>query len=305
MWFGMLNKIQAVIDHGQFIQGPEVFEFEKALAQYQGCEHVISCGNGTDALQVALMTVRLSDPDKDEVIIPAFAYASVAEVVKLLGLKIVFCDVNIETFCIEVAHIEAKVTDKTLAIIPVHLFGQCADMSTIIHIAKKYQLWVIEDAAQAMGATHYGLKAGTMGHIGCTSFFPTKNLSCFGDGGALFTNSKNLAVKMRMICNHGQEVKYYHELVGINSRLDTIQAAVLLEKLKTLDADNEKRRWDERTKGIYVGRGNVHTYHQYTIKKRIPGKRIYYPLPLHWQNAYRQDVSMPVAELLSETVCSL
>lgn len=301
----VIDSIQKVIDHGQFIQGPEVFEFEEALEKYLGCKHVISCANGTDALQVALMALMLKYKDKDEVIIPAFTYASAAEVVKLLGLKVVFCDVDIDTFNIDANQITDKITDRTLAIMPTHLFGQCADMTHIMKISWDYRVPVIEDTAQALGATHFDMKAGTIGAIGCTSFFPTKNLSCYGDGGAIFTDDDDYANAMRMLCNHGQSEKYKHELVGINSRLDTIQASVLLDKLKTLDGDIKSRRNDPRTNGIYVLPGNYHTYNQYTVKKRILGKRIYYPLPLHWQKAYKQDVSMPVSELLSQTVCSL
>lgn len=299
--------LDEIVYHGQFVRGNEVFEFEEKLAEYLGCKHVISCANGTDALQVALMalTERDSSGSKNEVIIPAFAYAAVAEVVLLLKLKVVFCDVDIDTFNIDAEQIESKITNKTLAIIPVHLFGQCADMSKIMKLSIKYNIPVIEDTAQALGAKHHGMMAGTIGAIGTTSFFPTKNLACCGDGGAIFCEDDELARLIRMICNHGQEERYHHDIIGINSRLDTIQAIVLMEKLKTLNGDIKAKRNDERTEGIYVLPGNYHTYHQYTIKKRIAGKRIYYPLPLHWQPAFRQDVSMPVAELLSQSVCSL
>jgi dTDP-4-amino-4,6-dideoxygalactose transaminase len=304
----MFERIEQVIRHGQFIQGPEVFQFEKELAEYLGCKYVISCANGTDALQVALMALGVRQGQ--EVIMPSFTYAAVAEVALLLGLKPVFCDVDEFTFTIDPVQIKASINSNTCAIIPVHLFGQCAYLEPILEVAG--DIPVIEDTAQALGAEYIfkngtKKKAGTIGKIGITSFFPSKNLACMGDGGALFTNDDILAEKIRMICNHGQREKYNHEILGVNSRLDTIQAVVLSERLKTLDQKIKDRiDWaNHQPYNVFKAPWSTHTFHQYTIKKRIPGNRVYYPLPLHKQKAYYQDISLPVSEWLSNNVCSL
>ncbi len=332
--------IQSVIDSSTFIKGPKVAEFELALANYLKVNHVVACGNGTDALQIALMALGLERGD--EVIIPTFTYVATAEVIALLGLKPLLVDVNEETFCIDATQIETKITTKTKAIIPVHLFGQSADMEFILALAKKHGLYVIEDNAQAIGAAYTFSDGtvrytGTMGDIGTTSFFPSKNLGCFGDGGALMTNNETLAEKIRMICNHGQKVQYYHECVGVNSRLDTIQAAVLLAKLAHLNEYNIARQqaayyYNELLKDNvdiicpYIDPKSTHVFHQYTIK--LKGKlgsnrnqlreylkengiptMVYYPLPIHLQEAYQgwytKADSFSVANKLSSEVLSL
>ncbi len=332
--------IQSVIDSSTFIKGPKVAEFELALANYLKVNHVVACGNGTDALQIALMALGLERGD--EVIIPTFTYVATAEVIALLGLKPVLIDVNPITFCIDVNQIEAKITSNTKAIIPVHLFGQSADMESILSIAHRNNLYVIEDNAQAIGACYTFsdgrvMFTGTMGDIGTTSFFPSKNLGCFGDGGALITNNQILAEKIRMICNHGQKVQYYHECVGVNSRLDTIQAAILLAKLPHLNEYNIARQqaatyYNELLKDrIEIvcpisDPKSTHVFHQYTIK--LNGKlgsnrnqlkeylkengiptMVYYPLPIHLQEAYQgwysQADSFSVANELSSQVLSL
>jgi dTDP-4-amino-4,6-dideoxygalactose transaminase len=332
--------IQSVIDSSTFIKGPKVTEFELALANYLKVNHVVACGNGTDALQIALMALGLERGD--EVIIPTFTYVATAEVIALLGLTPILIDVNPNTFCIDINQIEAKITPKTRAIIPVHLFGQSADMESILKLAQQYNLFVIEDNAQAMGACYTFsdgrvMFTGTMGDIGTTSFFPSKNLGCFGDGGALMTNDDALAEKIRMICNHGQKVQYYHECVGVNSRLDTIQAAVLLAKLPFLENYNVARqhaaeRYNEMFKDLsevicpVTDNQSTHVFHQYTIK--LNGKlgsnrnqlreylkengiptMVYYPLSVHQQNAYMQWMvncaSFPNAENLTQQVLSL
>jgi UDP-2-acetamido-2-deoxy-ribo-hexuluronate aminotransferase len=288
--------IAEVIAGGQFIKGPQVKQFEEALANELGVKHVIACANGTDALQIAMMALGLKPGD--EVILPVFTYAATAEVVALLGLTPVMVDVDPHTFCIDVNLIEEKISVRTKAIVPVHLFGQCADMEGVMRIANKHNLFVIEDTAQAIGAV-YGIKseelrvsgpesipagepavtlvkAGTIGTIGTTSFFPSKNLGCFGDGGALMTNDDELAARVRMICNHGQSVQYVHDVIGVNSRLDTIQAAVLLAKLPHLRryeaARNQAAAWYDELLGgharIVIPKRNsqsTHVFHQYTI----------------------------------------
>ena len=232
------SRINSCIDSTAFINGPEVKTFEENLKRYLNVKNVISCANGTDALQISLMSLNLKPGD--EVICPAFTYVATAEVIVLLGLKPILCDVDNKTFNVTVEHIEKVISKKTKAIIPVHLYGQSCDMEGIMGLAKKYNLHVIEDNAQAIGASYNffdgtKLKTGTIGDIGTTSFFPSKNLGCYGDGGAIFTNNNDLAYKIRMIANHGQEKKYYHKLVGCNSRLDSLQAAILNVKLKYLD----------------------------------------------------------------------
>jgi dTDP-4-amino-4,6-dideoxygalactose transaminase len=284
------------------------------LSSFLDNSFVIPCANGTDALQIAMMALNLKEGD--EIIVPSFTYVATAEVIALLNLTPVLVDVDIQTFNISISEIEKAITSKTRAIVPVHLFGQCADMENILKIAEKYNLYVIEDTAQALGSEYHfsnGLKskAGTMGHIGCTSFFPTKNLGCYGDGGAIFTKDEQLAEKIKMICNHGQEKKYIHKLVGVNSRLDTIQASILNIKLKHLEKYNQSRiysanLYDELLKDLkeieIPKRSSLssHVFHQYTLIVKnnqrnqlksylesfgIPSM-IYYPIPLNRQEAY-------------------
>lgn len=331
------RAIQDVLDSTAFIKGPQVSQFEKSLSDFHNGAHTITCGNGTDALQIAMMALDLKPGN--EIILPVFTYVATAEVIALLGLKPVFVDVKQDTFNIDVDQIEPKITSKTVAIVPVHLFGQCADMEPLLAIAQKNKLHVIEDYAQAFGA-HYTFKdgsvkkAGTMGTIGCTSFFPSKNLGCYGDGGALVTIDKELAEKIRIIANHGQRVKYYHDLIGINSRLDTLQAAILNVKIKHIDRYEKNRQavadfYDQELKGISFlsnparSLNSTHVFHQYTLQLKgvdrdhfrqyldsngIPSM-IYYPVPLHFQKAYQilgiGKGSFPISESLSENVISL
>jgi dTDP-4-amino-4,6-dideoxygalactose transaminase len=291
-----------------------VHQFQKNLEEYLDVKHVIPCANGTDALQIAMMALDLNPGD--EVIVPAFTYVATAEVIGLLNLKPIMVDVDKDSFNISVENIRNSITNKTKAIVPVHLFGQCADMETILKIAKEFNLFVIEDAAQAIGAEYIfsnGQKkqAGTIGDIGCTSFFPSKNLGCYGDGVALFTLNKDLADKIKMIANHGQVIKYIHKYIGVNSRLDTVQAAVLNIKLKqlnqyTIERRNAALRYDQLLqdiKQIEIPKrelNSTHVFHQYTIKVNkgdrdslknylenagIPAM-IYYPIPLNEQEAF-------------------
>lgn len=330
--------LQSVLDSTAFIQGPEVIKFNEALATFQNVEHVVSCGNGTDALQIALMA--LDCQPGDEVILPVFTYVATAEVIALLRLKPVFIDVDENTFNLDVSQLAEKVTSRTKAIVPVHLFGQCADMESIVTLARENNLYVIEDAAQAIGSEYTfrdgrTKKAGSMGTIGCTSFFPSKNLGCFGDGGAMMTSNTLLAEKIKMIANHGQRVKYQHDCIGVNSRLDTLQAAILNVKLKYLDEYSRRRNiaaefYDNALKDIpglklpHRCPYSSHVFNQYTVRlkhdvdrgtfqnylseKGVP-TMIYYPIPLHLQAAYRTsefpEGSFPVSEHLSKTVISL
>lgn len=333
----LMSAIRQVIDSSAFIKGKEVTDFEQHLAEILQVDQVIGCANGTDALQIALMALDLQPGD--EVIVPAFTYVATAEVIALLGLVPVMVDVDETTFNISLPGIARAITPRTKAIIPVHLFGQCSDMETIMRLAKAHDLWVIEDNAQSLGAEYIfsdgtTKKAGTIGHIGCTSFFPTKNLGCMGDGGALMTNDPALAEKIRMIANHGQRKKYHHELVGCNSRLDTLQAAILNVKLLHLGEylDNRKAVGDFYQKALEKFEyGNLPasspasppTYNQFTLKIKdglrevlkeylakhgIPSM-IYYPLPLYKQTAFRKYVaegfSLPVTEKLCQSVLSL
>ncbi len=329
--------IQSVIESTQFINGPAVKEFSDNLAKYLGAKHVIPCGNGTDALQIAMMALKLKPGD--EVIVPAFTYVATAEVIGLLGLTPVMVDVNPQTFLVERKNVEKAITANTKAIVPVHLYGQSCDMEPILKLAKEQGLYVIEDNAQAIGAEYtfadgHKAKTGTMGTIGCTSFFPSKNLGCYGDGGALCTNDDALAERIRMVANHGQKKKYYHSVIGCNSRLDTIQAAILNAKLPHLDQYG-KARHDaaqyytqnlQEVKGIEVpfeASNSTHVYHQYTLKV-ADGRRdalkkhleengipsmIYYPLPLQEQEAFhfitRTAESLDNAKQLSTQVLSL
>ena len=331
------EKWEEVMESCAFINGPMVKQFQADLEAYLGVKHVIPCGNGTDALQVALMSLNLKPGD--EVITTTFTFIATAEVVALLGLTPVLVDVDADTFNIDVSAIEKAITPKTKAIVPVHLFGQCANMEQILAIAQKHNLYVIEDACQAIGATYTfsngtARKAGTMGTIGCTSFFPSKNLGCYGDGGAIFTNDDNIAYQLRGIVNHGMFKRYYHDMVGVNSRLDRLQAAVLDVKLKYLDEYAQARN---RVAAYYnqafancdklvtpvVSDKSTHVFHQYTLKakgvdrekliaymaeKHIP-VMIYYPVPLHLQKAYQderyQHGDFPVSEQLCKEVISL
>jgi UDP-2-acetamido-2-deoxy-ribo-hexuluronate aminotransferase len=329
--------MQEVLDSTAFIQGPQVQQFAHALAKYNDVEFVVPCGNGTDALQIAMMA--LDCKPGDEIILPVHTYVATAEVIALLGLTPVFTEVCPDTFNIDVKLIEAKITSKTRAIVPVHLYGQCADMEPLLSIANKYNLHVIEDTAQALGAMYTfnsgrKMRAGTMGTIGTTSFFPSKNLGCYGDGGALFTRDEALAEKLKMMANHGQRIKYHHDVIGVNSRLDTLQAAILNVKLKYL-TDYEAARnkvasyYDKTLAGINDlvipkrSSNSTHVFHQYTLKIKN-GKRdalkkfleergvptmIYYPVPLHLQKAYKKDEfgegSFPITEALSKEVISL
>ncbi len=329
--------IAQVLESTQFIKGPEVKRFEENLARYMGAKQVIACANGTDALQIAMMA--LGYEPGDEVITADFTYIATAEVIALLRLKPVLVDVNPETFTIDPSAIEKAITPKTRAIVPVHLFGQSADMEGVMKVAKKHNLDVIEDNAQAIGADYTfsdgrKQKAGTIGTIGTTSFFPSKNLGCFGDGGALFTNDDALAAKIRMIANHGQSTQYIHDEIGVNSRLDTLQAAILDIKLKYLN-DFAARRvkvadyYDKAFGGLKNAQIPVrapysnHVFHQYTLKikninrdevrrkladKGIPSM-IYYPLPMHVQKAYKderyKEGAFPVSEELCKSVLSL
>ncbi len=331
------SAIQGVIDSTAFINGAPVREFAGNLAAYLGVKHVIPCGNGTDALQIAMMALGMKHGD--EVIVPAFTYVATAEVLGLLGLTPVMVDVNPDTFTVERKNIENSITSRTKAIVPVHLFGQSCDMEPILDLAKKYNLYVIEDNAQAIGAEYtfndgHKAKTGTMGTIGCTSFFPSKNLGCYGDGGALCTDDDSIAERIRMIANHGQKVKYHHSVIGCNSRLDTIQAAVLNVKLPHLDEYGKARYraakyYTENLKGLkgietpFEAAYSTHVYHQYTLKvsdgKRDALKKhledrgipamIYYPLPLQEQEAF-MNVAVQGEELgnagnLARSVLSL
>jgi dTDP-4-amino-4,6-dideoxygalactose transaminase len=330
------GAIQSVLNSTAFIKGPEVGMFEEELKQYSGAEHVISCGNGTDALKIAMMSLGMQPGD--EVITTDFTFVATIEVISLLGLKPVLVDPDPYTFNISVEAVRKAITPRTKAIVPVHLFGQCADMENILSIAAEYNLFVVEDAAQATGADYIfsndTRKAGTIGTIGTTSFFPSKNLGCFGDGGALYTNDEELARKIRSIANHGMKVRYHYNDIGINSRLDTLQAAILRVKLRYLDRFNNARRgvadcYDEAFSGcpgieIPVRSGfSSHIFHQYTLKvhngrrddlkkhlseKHIPSM-VYYPGPLHMQEAYQYlgygENDFPVTTGLCKEVLSI
>lgn len=331
------KSIASVLESAAFIKGPEVRLFEEELQRYLGVKNVISCANGTDALQVAMMALGLRPGD--EVITTGFTFIATVEVVELLGLNLVIADVEPDTFNISVREIERLITPRTRAIVPVHLFGQCADVESLLQLAKKHDIAIIEDTAQATGAEYRFAdgsirKAGTIGTIGCTSFFPSKNLGCYGDGGALFTDNDSLAATIRSITNHGMKVRYYHDTIGVNSRLDTIQAAVLRVKLRHLDEFNETRSkaasfYDNALSAIprikIPARApySTHIFHQYTIRvpaadrnslkehlenEGIPAM-IYYPVPLHMQKAYAhlgyKESDFPVTTMLCSEVLSL
>jgi UDP-2-acetamido-2-deoxy-ribo-hexuluronate aminotransferase len=331
------DAINNCVESSQFINGPAVGEFQNSLQSYLNVKHVIPCANGTDSLQIAMMALDLKPGD--EVICPAFTYVATAEVIGLLGLIPVMVDVDPNTFNVTAEIIEQAITIKTKAIVPVHLYGQSCDMEPIINLAKKHKLFIIEDNAQAIGSEYIfsdgtRAKTGTMGDIGSISFFPSKNLGCFGDGGALTTNNDELASKMRMIANHGQEVKYFHKVLGCNSRLDTIQAAVLNVKIKKLNdyirSRNEMANYYDNNLSnnskiqIPVRQKNsTHVFHQYTLKikdgarnnlqkfldsNKIPSM-IYYPFPLYKQPAFKnyvkQDFQISNVENLCNEVISI
>ena len=331
------NAIKSVLESTAFIKGPDVKLFEEELQEYMGVKHVVSCANGTDALELAMMALGLKPGD--EVITTNFTFIATVEVVALLGLKLVIVEPEPGSFTISIAAVKKAITAKTKALVPVHLFGQCADMESLMEIAKEHNLYIIEDAAQATGADYIfrdgsTKKAGTIGHIGTTSFFPSKNLGCYGDGGALYTNDDTLAKKLRSIANHGMKVKYHHDDIGINSRLDTIQAAILRVKLKHLTQFNAARRtvadkYDKAFSGCsslsVPERVNYssHIFHQYTLRvkygkrdelkkflesKNIPSM-VYYPGPLHMQEAYKylgyKENDFPVTTSLCKEVLSL
>jgi dTDP-4-amino-4,6-dideoxygalactose transaminase len=329
--------VMGVIKAGAFINGPEVKKLAAELEKYLKVKHVIPCANGTDALQIAMMALNLQPGD--EVITPSFTYAATCEVIALLRLTPVFVDSDPDTFNIDLNAVEKAISPKTKAIVPVHLYGQCADMEPLLNLAKQHNLFVIEDTAQALGAEYTFSdgtvkKAGTMGTIGTTSFFPSKNLGCYGDGGAIFTQDDELATVLRQVANHGQTRLYHHDLVGVNSRLDTLQAAILLCKLPHLDeyasARNKAAEYYDRAfaghpaiKTPFRAPYGNHVFHQYTItltgvdrdglgayldSKGVPNK-VYYPVPQHLQKAYNlkgyKEGDLPVAEALSHRVISL
>ena len=338
-------QIQSVLDTTSYINGPLVKEFQKNLEDYLGVKHVIPCANGTDALQVAMMGLGLKAGD--EVITADFTFAATVEVIALLGLTPVLVDVNPDDFNIDIEAIEKAITSKTKAIVPVHLFGQCANMDAIMELAEKHNLFVIEDNAQAIGTDYVSAdgtkkKAGTIGHVASTSFFPSKNLGCYGDGGAIFTNDDELAHVIRGIVNHGMYERYHHDVVGVNSRLDSIQAAVLNTKLPLLDSYNNSRRNAARKYNeAFKNETNIttpktvngcegicdtcdcHVFHQYTLKvtgvdrdalvqhlntNNIPCG-VYYPIPLHSQKAYKdtryKEADFTVTNQLIKEVISL
>ncbi|MEO1517148.1 MAG: DegT/DnrJ/EryC1/StrS family aminotransferase [Bacteroidota bacterium] len=331
------QSIQEVLDTAWFIGGPKVKAFQEHLASYLDVGHVIPCANGTDALQIAMMALDLQEGD--EVIVPTFTYVATAEVIGLLNLKPVMVDVDPNTFNITADILEAAITPRTKAVVPVHLFGQSSDMAPIMEVANKHGIYVVEDNAQAIGS-YYTLpdgsrqRAGTIGHIGCTSFFPSKNLGCYGDGGAMYSNDDDLAQRLRMIANHGQRKKYHHSMIGCNSRLDALQAAVLDIKLKYLDQYSAARQqvaahYDQAFASVDALQtptrqaNATHVFHQYTLKvkdgrrdqlkaflleKGIPSM-IYYPIPLYRQDAFKEYVDegfeLPVTERLCQQVISL
>ncbi len=327
------RKVISSIESGRFINGPIVKEFSENLSNYLNARNVIPCGNGTDALQIAFMALDLKPGD--EVICPSWTYIATAEAAAILGIKIVFCDVDLDTFNTTADYIEPHINEKTKAIVPVHLYGQSCDMDPIIKLAEKYNLKIIEDNAQAIGCKYTFPSGeikftGTLGHIGTTSFYPSKNLGCYGDGGAIFTNDDNLAEKLKMIVNHGEKIKYHHEIIGCNSRLDSIQAEILNIKLKYLDEYNSNRKIMANNYNLAfnhideiiiprVNSNSNHVYHQYTLRI-LNGKRdelknylydfgipsmIYYPIPIHKQKPYRNSQILENTEILSSDVISL
>lgn len=331
------EAIGKVLNAAQYIKGPDVQEFEKELAKYLGVKHVIGCANGTDALQIALMALGIEPGD--EVITPSFTYIATVEVIALLRLTPIFVEVNKDTFTLDVSKIEAAITPKTKAIVPVHLYGQSVDMEPLEALAKKYNLPIIEDNAQAIGSSYTYTdgttkKTGAMGTIACTSFFPSKNLGCYGDGGAIMTNDDDLADQLKMIANHGQRIKYYHDIVGCNSRLDTVQAAILRIKLRLLDQYcGARRKVADYYDAAFANHPKIttpkrnpnssHVFHQYTLLVEntnrdnliqkladagIPSM-IYYPVPAHKQKMFDtlnlKKQELPDTDWLTERVISL
>lgn len=333
----IMNGFKEVLDKTQFINGPVVKEFASQLSEYLDAKYTIPCGNGTDALQIALMSLGLKRGD--EVITTPFTFVATAEVIGLLGLVPVFVDVDPDTFLMDVNKLESKITDKTKCVIPVHLFGQCVDMESLLEICNRHDLRIVEDNAQAIGAEVRFKdgsirKAGTIGDIGTTSFFPSKNLGCYGDGGAIFTNNENYGRLAKMIVNHGSSKKYYHDVIGVNSRLDSLQAVVLKAKLPYLDEYNKARQsvaayYNDKFKSLTsintptFAAWSTHVFHQYTLRlidvdrtefmnylKDVGiSSAVYYPVPLHIQEGYAESGyskgDFPVAEELSEAVISL
>ncbi len=327
------QNIISSIESGRFVNGPIVQKFSENLSNYLNVKNVICCANGTDALQIAFMALDLKKGD--EIICPSWTYIATAEAAAILGIKVVFCDVDLDTFNITADLIEPHINDNTKAIVPVHLYGQSCDMAPIIKLAEEYDLKIIEDNAQAIGCKYTfpseEIKfTGTLGHIGTTSFYPSKNLGCYGDGGAIFTNDNNLANKLRMIVNHGEKIKYHHEIIGCNSRLDSIQAEILNIKLKYLDEYNTNRKIMANNYNLAFNKINqiktpkvisdsIHVYHQYTLRI-LNGKRdelksylndleipsmIYYPIPIHKQKPYRNNQTLKNTDILSDEVISL
>lgn len=326
------ETIQDVLDTAYFIKGPKLLSFEENLASYLGVNHVIGCANGTDALQIALMSLDLNLGD--EVIVPSFTYVATAEVIALLGLTPVMVDVDPKSFNTTASHIRSVITDRTKVIVPVHLFGQSSDMEPILALAKEHDLFIIEDNAQSIGGDLHlqngdKIKTGTIGHISCTSFFPSKNLGCYGDGGAIWTNDAELGKKIRMIANHGQRIKYHHDIIGCNSRLDAIQAAVLDVKLKYLDGFCKARSeaasyYTESLSHLsnelitpHISEFSSHVFHQYTLQIKN-GQRdalakhlkdngianaIYYPLPLYKQKAFQSEKTNHLNHEVTERLC--
>lgn len=327
----MDTRILDCVKSGAFIQGQEVKSFEASLSRYLDDAHVISCANGTDALQISLMALDLQPGD--EVIVPSFTFVASVEVIALLGLKPIVVDIDSRTFLMKLEDIEASLSPRTRAIIPVHLFGQCINMKALMNLARTRELFIIEDNAQSIGARCLApddsqQMSGTIGNIGCTSFYPSKNLGCYGDGGAIFSRDSSLAKKLRMVANHGMQKRYYHDVIGVNSRLDSIQAAVLNVKLPHLDSYNASRRkiadqYDERLKrisGVLLPlqvSWSEHVFHQYTLRitngrrdelqsylaeKSIPSM-VYYPVPMHEQPAFNKVVRRRVSLTNTEQVC--
>ncbi len=321
------SAIQDVIDSSQFIQGPAVKKFESNIEKYLGVKYAIGCASGTDALQIAMMAIDIKPGD--EIITTPFTFVATTETIAILGAVPVYVDIDPKTFNIDVSKIEEKITPKTRAIMPVHLYGQPCDMDKIMEIARKHDLKVIEDAAQAMGAIYNDKMVCTIGDIGCISYYPSKNLGAFGDAGMMVTNDDALAEKIRMIISHGSKKKYYHEILGVNSRLDSIQAAILDVKLKHLDEYCESRnaaakKYNDIFNGIlespYVMPNVKHIFHQYSIRVKNRDKMqeflkengipsmIYYPVPLHLQEAYKYDYKFgdyPVSEEIANDIISL
>lgn len=320
------RRIAKVLKHGRFIQGPEVRELEGVLESYTGAGYCISCGNGTDAIQIALMALGITSGD--EVIVPGFSYIATAEAPALLGATVVFADINLKNYSVDVACVESLITERTKAIIGVSLYGLCSDYDVLNEVASRHGIPVIEDAAQSFGGEFMGKKSCNLTTIGCTSFFPTKPLGCYGDGGAIFTSDPELAEKIRMIAQHGQRSRYEHEILGVNSRLDTVQAAVLLSKINLLDDEIARREiianeYSRRFRAIGAistpdaGLEGQSAWAQYTI--RVEGRdnlaeklrssgiasAVHYPKPLYRQKASFQNLSLPRCELASRNVLSI